>query len=165
MFESVHLLSTASDLIKNAAQDFVKAGADDASIKSYILNQILERNSRSHNRPTGNSLDYVHLLEEIASRYTNVDEHGFFSVNWSDEIEYTLIRDQDTITLKYNVAKTLSRSGVAYMNPIDLRNPKFRFLPSWLHEYLVSSRNDRVQKEYEAAKAAYERRYGSVSSN
>lgn len=165
VFESVHLLSVAADFIKSAAQDFVKADTSDADIKSYILNQILERNSRSHNRPNGNSLDYVHLLEEIASRYTNVDEHGFFSVNWSDEIEYVLVRGQDAITLKYNVAKTLSRSGVAYMNPIDLRNPKFRFLPSWLHEHLVLSRNERVQKEYEEAKILYERKYGSIGSN
>lgn len=80
VFEGAHILSIASDLIKNTAQDFVNGETDDATIKSYILNQILERNSRSHSRPNANLLDYVHLLEDIASHYTNVDEHGFFQL-------------------------------------------------------------------------------------
>ncbi len=164
VFESIHILSIAADLIRGEAQTILEKQRNNEEIHSKILNQILARNSLSHNRPNSNRSDYIKLLEEIASKYTDVDENGFFQVEWSDQVEIEIKNDNNKkVFLKYEVANTLSRSGVAYMNPVDLRNPRFRFLPSWLHEHLVSSRNKRVKSEYEKLKSEYEKKYGRIN--
>jgi hypothetical protein len=147
IFESIHLLSMVSDLIKNSAERFRAERSSENVIKELLLDQMLERNSRSHNRPTHKDLNYMHILEEIASKYTNVDKNGFFTVLNNDEVVLYKDEGRSGVPLRYNVALTLSRSGVAYLNPTDWGTSQFRFLPSWLHEYLVSSRNTRVKRQ------------------
>ena len=137
--ETPYLLSTFAELIKTA-KDYERrqASLSERRLKELFFQSFLARNQSSHGRPTIADPSYSHLFEKIAMKYSSrVDKDGFFLVALDDFVEIEVERNGMKFNCKYLVQKTLSRSGVAYMNPVDLYVANFRFYPAWLHEHLI----------------------------
>jgi hypothetical protein len=137
--ECPYNLSEFGELVK--VSDKYGVNLSEYYLKELFFGFLLGRNRASHNRPTVQIEDYTRLLEEIAYRYRDkVDKEGYFFVTPGDlvHIDVEVEGKRETRTSSYLVEAVLNRSGVAYLNPVNLYVPRYRFYPSWVHEYLYS---------------------------
>jgi endonuclease G len=125
------------DVVKRARN----AGAefDEDTLFKDIFQNLLERNGKSHGRPaTGTAPTdvqlYLKALEEIAMTHRDdVDPVGQFKVQYSDHIEIANGRS----LLSLRVCDVLDYSGMVDCNPVEQQTRHYRFVPGWLHVYLL----------------------------
>lgn len=129
--ESVHFLNIQGDLLK-AAQEMLNRRDDERAIKDALLGKILERNADVMFRPTLTSAWYARLLQAIAAKHLNVDDDGWFTIGRDDAIELA-----DGQKRTFQISTVLDRSGLIVLDEKDFRKPRYRFVPSWVHEHLV----------------------------
>jgi hypothetical protein len=145
--ESPFNLSEFGELIK--VSDKYSLDLGEPYVQDLFFGFLLGRTWASHNRPTAQYEDYTRLLEEIAAKYAcNVDGEGYFFVTPGDTVHIDVEVDGKRRTRKssYLVEAVLNRSGVAYLNPVNLYVPRYGFYPSWVHKYLFC----RYQKRQKA---------------
>jgi hypothetical protein len=150
--ESPYNLATLDELVK-VSTDYERLRLTETEFKELFFQFLLGRNRASHHRPTLQSPAYMMLLENIAHKYArdaSSDRNGFFFVTPSDVVE---IHD-DRGTSAYLVEAVLSRSGVAYLSPVNLYVAKYRFYPSWLHGHLLDRWDARQARESGGSRAA-----------
>ncbi|HEY6728718.1 MAG TPA: hypothetical protein VI197_32125 [Polyangiaceae bacterium] len=117
------------------------------ALKARLFEGILARNVETHGRPgAGTELDgtYRRILEDIAAKYTDVDDQGRFSVASTDTVE--CFSDDGESLGRVRVSDVLNRSGVALLT--DPRIGRYHFEPFWLHAHLVERRNQRLDARY-----------------
>jgi hypothetical protein len=143
--ESVHLLHLQGALVNESGRKFIDEKTDERKMKDVLVQKTLERNRAVMNRPTLDQEFYARLLESIAARYTDVDADGFFTVEPTDSVEVPCQVKGQTLKRAFNVANTLDRSGLVYLDPGDFKKLRYRFVPSWIHEHLVYRHNERAK--------------------
>ncbi len=144
--ESVHLLHLQGALVNESGRRFIDDKADERKMKDVLVQKTLERNRAVMNRPTLEQDYYARILEEIAARYTDVDADGFFRVESRDSVEVPCQVKGQTVKRAFNVANTLDRSGLVYLDPGDFKKLRYRFVPSWIHEHLVYRQSERAKE-------------------
>lgn len=113
-------------------------------LKSGLFSDFLDRNKESHGRPSMNDDQYVLLLERTAAfpleNERHIDTNGFFEVYSNDFVQLT---DREGITRKVRIRDVLNRSGLALLDPSEVRRTRYRFEPFWVHMYLIEKWNQR----------------------
>ncbi len=122
---------------------------DERIVMEEYLSAWLERDTKSDNRPSIASpqyLDlYLRLLEEIAVRPLSegrIDQQGYFVVQ-PDETVRVRYEDQDC---DFSVRRVLHRSGLKHIDLLAPDGPKYRFEPLWFHRLLVEHFNERSHR-------------------
>ncbi len=119
-------------------------------LKTGLLDDILVRNSSSHNRPgAGSPHDgvYLRLLEDVAAMYDDVTKSGTFVVRSEDAIVVHDDRGNDLGEVR--VRNVLNRAGVAVLTTVNSASTRYRFEPFWIHGHLIERRNARLDENYE----------------
>ncbi len=120
------------------------------ALKTKIFADLVARNVDTHGRPgTGSRYDgpYVALFEEVAAKYSDVNDKGEFSVSPTETL--TLVDDTGEALGDVLVTNLLERSGLAYLASPTSTTKRFRFSPFWVHGYLAERFNQRNAPKYE----------------
>jgi hypothetical protein len=135
-------LSQANDIV-NYARDSGSEAAEKSEneLKEEFFRRILDRNSKTHNRPSPNEsqyLDtYVNLIRQIAaSKSESVNDQGFFLVKYLEKVSVG--------NSSANMQTILNRSGLIDVKPLSNNQLLYRFSPFWLHRYLVENYNKAI---------------------
>ena len=136
--ECPYNLSALNELVK--VSDRYASVTDKHKLKELFFQFLLGPNRASHHHPDSQNQVYIRLLEEIANKYAgNVNPHGYFFVTPGDKVNVNVEIDgkpYETQKSTFLVESVLDRSGVAYLNPVNLYVPRYRFYPGWVHEHL-----------------------------
>lgn len=129
--------------------EYVPLANQEGNPKKALFDNILESNYESHRRPQIDNAVYVGLLEEIAAKYSEyaAANDGFFVVNFEDVVS---VYPDDQATAKLGtlpVREILNRSGIAFLDPADVRRIQYRFQPQWIHGHLIERWNSRIRKQ------------------
>ncbi|GIW82157.1 MAG: hypothetical protein KatS3mg105_3964 [Gemmatales bacterium] len=135
--ESAHILAALGYVVQ-LAPSLEKESASERDIKEKLFTRLLERNSKVHRFFDKNG-GYVRLLELVACKYANrVSRDGYFVVGDEDVVEIEATNnDGQPVRCRYRCAEILAHSGLTYLYPYDMKQLRFRFVPSWIHEHLV----------------------------
>lgn len=119
-----------------------KDNLEELQMKKALYDELMRRNRKTHGRGVEYEKEYQSALTEIAKQYLNeaIDNEGKFSVGMTDPIEF-LVEDQKGQKLKkrFLVQDVLSYSGLVEIYPVNTSTQDYRFLPTWIHSYLVES--------------------------
>ena len=141
--EMLRMAVLSSALIDAQRSEQFSLGEDDFSIRSGVLNLLLERNSNSHNRPDGDSSPmYINALVSVA---TNVvpDEDGYFDV---PALLSAIHAEDNNREFSFTPRDVLQRSGIVSVRPL-LGNGRMRFEPIWIQSVLAE-RSSETTPEY-----------------
>lgn len=116
------------------------AAYDEDGFHEEILQNALERNGRSHGRPSkaapATLALYRAALEQIAVEYRDkVNDSGYFGVGYTD----TVTVQDGASTRVFAVPEVLDFSGLVELSPADAQTRYYRFVPVWLHVHLLNS--------------------------
>lgn len=117
---------------------------DERSLKDSVLQQMLERNEKTHGRPSSNTeigKAYRLALAKIAADFASKQQSdGSFIVNSTDMVSVE-VGDRD---VSLRVVDVLDRSGLVALDPLHVSERRYRFEPRWVGRHLV----ERYQPEY-----------------
>ena len=119
-------------------------------LRNGLFSDMLDRNKESHGRPSTNDDKYMLILENIAAflieQGKKIDDNGFFEVLATDFIKFS---DVEGKVYTVRIRDVLNRSGVALLQPSELRRTQYRFEPFWLHAHLIERRNQRIYPDHQ----------------
>jgi hypothetical protein len=124
-------------------------GETEEELKSGLFDDIVFRNSQTHGRPgaDGEYADaYRRALEDVATRYVEVNTDGTFAVRSEDRVDITAA--DGSVLGQVQVRSLLNRGGVAFLTSASATTTRYRFDPFWLHAHLVERRNARLTPGY-----------------
>lgn len=114
------------------------------ALRNGLFSDMMDRNRESHNRPSVNDDKYMYILERTAAfpieEGRQIGVNGFFEVYGYDFVDFT---DIEGNVYKVRVRDVLNRSGIAILDPAEVRRTRYRFEPFWLHAHLVEKWNQR----------------------
>ena len=136
--ESCFIQSLRGEIVKRAERYIVES-VPAAMIKDDLFEYMIERNRLTHNRPGLELSAYIAALESIAIKYAEITDPltGYFAVGPLDNIPISITIDGEVRVGEIAVLDILCRSGFIDISPLDVTKTKFRFYPSWIHEYLA----------------------------
>ena len=140
--EMLRMAVLSSALINDQRSEEFSLGEDDFSIRSGVLDLLLQRNSNSHNRPDGDSSPmYTNALVSVA---TNVipDEDGYFDVPASLSAIHAEDNDRE---FSFTPRDVLQRSGIVSVRPLR-GNGRMRFEPIWIQSVLAERSAETTQE-------------------
>lgn len=118
-------------------------------LRTALYSDLIDRNKESHERPTANDDQYAGILQLAAVfpllQGRKINSEGYFEVYADDYIKF---EDSGDTARKVRLRDVLNRSGIAFMDPSDLRRTRYRFEPFWIHAHLVESWNQHNHTEH-----------------
>lgn len=147
MNKSTYLANSFSNLSlsKRIVALFSSNDTIESDIKESLLDDILERGTDKHNRPSKKLLTYNELYMEawefVAAKYSNVDDEGFFKVKANDVLDFSYNNKE----YKLNVISLLNRSGFIKLKPINDEIRHYKFEPFWLHSFFCQKYNSKCK--------------------
>jgi hypothetical protein len=118
-------------------------------LRMALYSDLIDRNKESHGLPASDDDQYAVLLQLAAvfplRNDRTINSEGYFEVYVHDYIEF---KDSKEIWRRLRLRDVLNRSGIAYMDPCDVRRTRYRFQPFWIHAHLVESWNNRNHSEH-----------------
>jgi hypothetical protein len=133
-----------NSMIREIAYERLNENRDcgESAIKRAYIRACLERNARSHGRPTLENAElgpvYLQLLISIAQRMAQpdrLDDQGYFVPRAGETIKVVHGGKEYT----FPIQNVLERSGLIYVNALKTENPSYRFEPLWVHRALLDA--------------------------
>lgn len=137
--ESCFVQSLRGEIVKRAER-YIEDDVSATRIKDDLFEYMIERNRMTHNRPGLELGAYITALENTAIKYAEIADTltGYFAVGPLDNIPVSITIDSEVRVGEIAVLDLLCRSGFIDISPLDVTKTKFRFYPSWIHEYLAN---------------------------
>lgn len=139
IWEMIHTLKGLA-MIVDVSRVWKGKDLNHYQMKTDLFDLLLSRNKGTHGRPDSNSLEYNLALTKIARMYAEEASinGGYFKVRESENVRFPSIEGNGSEgERRFLVQEVLSYSGLVEIKPGDSDVQTYRFLPTWVHPFLV----------------------------
>lgn len=104
--------------------------------RKLLFDRLIQRNKRTHNRPSSDMGEkyhiYIELLSQIAKEI-KMKDNGTFIITQSDVLTY----NYDGKKYRINKSRVLNHSGIIELNPFNSQHLEYCFVPPIIYKYLA----------------------------